>query len=177
MASRPFSSSRMRKASSRSSSQLLGEKESSGRRKIELIQEAHAFGSEQIAALGQLEPVLGAKEPMNAIAHHRAMPHKETKLAQHLFNLSGGLPADVHPRNETAAQQIGQNVGIDLVVLICASAMIRVLNALANTMSSRGMASSRISNRSNNRFQPRLCRSLPAAGPRLNLGVGRHEWL
>jgi hypothetical protein len=107
----------MRKASSRSSSQLLGEKESSGRRKIELIQEAHAFGSEQIAALGQLEPVLGAKEPMNAIAHHRAMPHKETTLAQHLFNLSGGLPADVHPRNETAAQQIGQNVGIDLVGL------------------------------------------------------------
>jgi hypothetical protein len=167
MASRPFSSSRMRKASSRSSSQLLGEKESSGRRKIELIQEAHAFGSEQIAALGQLEPVLGAKEPMNAIAHHRAMPHKETKLAQHsrvAFPQTCTLEMRL-PRSRSAKMWAST-----LSVLICASAMIRVLNALANTMSSRGMASSRISNRSNNRFQPRLCRSLPAAGPRLNPG-------
>jgi hypothetical protein len=81
------------------------------------MQETHALGPEEIAALGQLKAVLGAKESMNAIAHHRALAHKETTLAQHLFNLSGGLPADVHPRNKIAAEQIGQNAGIDLVGL------------------------------------------------------------
>ena len=90
--------------------------------------------------------LLGAKESMNAIAHHRALSHKETTLAQYLFNLSGGLPADVHPGNKIAAQQIGQNAGIDLVGFDLRSEMMRVLNGLANTMSSRGMAPSRISN-------------------------------
>ena len=82
--------------------QLLGEEESGGRRKLELIQEAHTLGPEEITALGQLESVLSAKEPMNAIAQHRALPHKETTLTQHLFDLSGCLPADVHARNEVA---------------------------------------------------------------------------
>jgi hypothetical protein len=96
---------------------LLGKKKSRRCRKLELVQKAHAFDPKQIAALGQLETVLSAKEPMNAITHHGALSHKETTLAQHLFNLSGGLPADVHPRNKIAAEQIGQNAGIDLVGL------------------------------------------------------------
>jgi hypothetical protein len=75
---------------------LLPKKEPSGCRKLELIQEAHALGPEQIAALRQLEIVLSTKEPMNAIAHHGALPHKETSLTQHLFDVSDGPCANVH---------------------------------------------------------------------------------
>ena len=83
--------------------ELLGEQESGERGKLEPIQEAQPFGPKEIAARGQSQPRLGTKESMKTIADHRALPHKETPLAQHFFNLSGGLPADVHPRNELAA--------------------------------------------------------------------------
>ena len=49
------------------------------------------------------------------MAHHRTLPHKETTLAQHLFDLSGCLPIEVNAGNEIAAQQIGQHSGIKLI--------------------------------------------------------------
>ena len=73
------------------------------------IRNAHALGPEEIATLGQSQPVLSPKESMNPVAQHGALAHKETSLAQHFFYLSGGLPADMHPRNEVTAEQIGQN--------------------------------------------------------------------
>jgi hypothetical protein len=93
----------MRKASSRSSANCWVRRSPAGAGRSSLFKKLMPLAPNRSLQMGQLEIVLGAKEPMNAIADHRALPYKETTQAQHLFNLSGGLPADVHPRNEIAA--------------------------------------------------------------------------
>jgi hypothetical protein len=52
---------------------LLDQQESGRRWKLQPFPEAHALVAEEVAALRQLHFVLAAKEPMNAIAQHRAL--------------------------------------------------------------------------------------------------------
>ena len=67
------------------------------------FQEAGALAAEEVAALWQLHFMLTAKQPMNAIAQHRALTDEKTALAEHLLDLPGLASWNMHAGDEPAA--------------------------------------------------------------------------
>ena len=57
--------------------ELLLEQEAGGCGKLELVEKAQATLAEEVAALGQLQVVLGTEEAVDAVAHPGALPHEE----------------------------------------------------------------------------------------------------
>ena len=96
--------------------ELLLEQESGGRGEVEFIQEPEAAFAEEVAALGELEVVLGAEEAVDAVADHGALAHEEAALAQHFLSLAGGFGGDVNLADHSGMQEPGEDVGIDLIV-------------------------------------------------------------
>jgi hypothetical protein len=96
--------------------ELLLEEESGGRGEVEFVEEPEAAFAEEVAALGELEVVLGAEEAVDAVADHGALAHEKAALAQDFLSLAGGLGGDVNFADHICVQKPGEDVGIDLVI-------------------------------------------------------------
>ena len=95
--------------------ELLLEQESGGRGKVELVQEPEAALAEEVAALGQLQVVLGAEKAMDAVADHGALAHEEAALAQHFLSLAGRFGRNVDFADHSSAKESGEDKGVDFV--------------------------------------------------------------
>lgn len=87
--------------------ELLLEQESGGCGKIELVEKAQSALAEKVAALRELQVVLGTEEAVDAVADSGALPHEEGALAQDLFALPGGFGGDVNFADHSSAQEPG----------------------------------------------------------------------
>ena len=96
--------------------ELLLEQESGGRRKIELVEKAQATLAEDVAALRELQVVLGAEEAMDAVAHAGALPNEEGALAQDFLALPGSLGGNMDLTDRSGTQESGKDMGIDFIV-------------------------------------------------------------
>lgn len=93
-----------RRCSSTSSVELLGEQQVGRCRQLRLAQRAQAFDAEEVADLRQRQILEAAEQPLDAMAHARALLDEKAARTQHLAALARFAAGNVHRRDEAAAQ-------------------------------------------------------------------------